>query len=55
MSWVLDMSSRRIVIASVYLWSNGQRGRIQPQKAQFKPWEGRTPVPYSLLMRCYYR
>ena len=55
MSWILDLSSRRIVITSVYLWPNDQRGRIQLQKAQFEPQEGRSPIPCSLLMRCYYR
>ena len=55
MSWILNLESRKIVVASVYLWPSGQRGRIQSQKAQFASREGRTHIPYSLLMWCYYR
>ena len=46
MSWILDLWSRRIVAASVCLWPGGQLRRIQLQKAQFEPWEGRTIISY---------
>ena len=29
-----------------YLWSNGQRGRVQPQRFEFVSWEGRMYVNF---------
>ena len=55
MSWILDWCSSRIATVSMYLWSGGQQGIMQPQKSQFEPRECRTPIPYFLLIRCYYR
>ena len=46
MSWILDLGSRRIAATSVYQWPSSQCGRIQPQKAQLKLREGRTPILY---------
>ena len=45
MSWI-DLQSKKIAAAAVYLWPGGQLGRNQLQKAQYESWEGRTSIHY---------
>ena len=48
MIWIFDLRSGRIAATAVYLYTGGQRGRIQTQKAQFESWEGRTQYAISI-------
>ena len=46
MSSILELWSRRIAAAAVYLWPGGKCRRIQTQKAQYEFRECRTSTRY---------